>query len=501
MASSSIPLHCNICPKKPNFSDVSHLLTHIASKGHLSHYYKVKVRSGTEEASRRLIETYDRWYAEWGVEDLMSERMSQKEKRRTRTRAPGTLWHTAFHPVCAPKTDACHVTAPRPNPVPRPVVAAPQHVPYPQPTVNTVLDPRLSDQRPIKVETSVTPTPPPLADPRYRPFPPRLPFWAPPSRSMSRGYDTIDYENSSDISDPRDRRPYAFYGYHSSAILDEEPAVLSTEDAGGSECTKLKGVLWPGMDIFDSATPDMRRKRNQKKDISVLEQLELNSQDVEPTEFVFSPLGTLRKQRRISNSMLEDSPIKGETPPSQQITRRPVLAELDTNVPVHNGRRPRQYDRPPPPFPNLSRGSYEMREPSFGYGGYELPKKRAFDVFQDQEVSFAQPAAMNYLTSELHRPHPSHSPALPPFKSYHDHYHYAAKENGMPAYSSQAYHHAPPAEPNDFLHAGYYHGAGHDHHHHGLYQNPLYLQQYHHHTQSAATDQRTLTTPRSPSTG
>jgi hypothetical protein len=87
---AAIPLHCNVCPKRPNFSDVSHLLTHIASKGHLSNYYKVKVRSGSEEASRRLIEAYDQWYAEWNVEGLMSDRMNQKEKRRTRTRGSGT---------------------------------------------------------------------------------------------------------------------------------------------------------------------------------------------------------------------------------------------------------------------------------------------------------------------------------------------------------------------------------------------------------------------------
>jgi hypothetical protein len=88
-----IPLSCNICPKKPKFSDVSHLLTHIASKGHLSHYYKVKVRSGTDPAARHLIETYDQWYGEWNVEDLMSERMSLKDKKRPRTRATGEATH------------------------------------------------------------------------------------------------------------------------------------------------------------------------------------------------------------------------------------------------------------------------------------------------------------------------------------------------------------------------------------------------------------------------
>ena len=101
MVANSIPLHCNVCPKKPNFSDVSHLLTHIASKGHLSNYFKMKVRSSTEEASRRVIEEYDQWYAEWNVEDLMSERMNQKDKRRTRTRPAGTVLHRAVKVVRA----------------------------------------------------------------------------------------------------------------------------------------------------------------------------------------------------------------------------------------------------------------------------------------------------------------------------------------------------------------------------------------------------------------
>jgi hypothetical protein len=80
----TIPLNCNICPKKPKFSDVSHLLTHIASKGHLSHYYKVRVRSGSDSEARELIEAYDQWYAEWRVEDLMADRMAAKD---TKTKA------------------------------------------------------------------------------------------------------------------------------------------------------------------------------------------------------------------------------------------------------------------------------------------------------------------------------------------------------------------------------------------------------------------------------
>jgi len=81
-APQNIPLHCDICDKKPDFSDVSHLLTHVASKGHLSSYYKMKVRSGSDNVARKAVEDYDEWYANWNVDELMRERMHQKEKKK-----------------------------------------------------------------------------------------------------------------------------------------------------------------------------------------------------------------------------------------------------------------------------------------------------------------------------------------------------------------------------------------------------------------------------------
>jgi muramoyltetrapeptide carboxypeptidase LdcA involved in peptidoglycan recycling len=77
---SNIPLHCNVCVKKPNFSDVSHLLTHIASKGHLSAYYKMNLSDDPDD--KETIEEYDAWYAAWHVEELMKERLDQKQKKK-----------------------------------------------------------------------------------------------------------------------------------------------------------------------------------------------------------------------------------------------------------------------------------------------------------------------------------------------------------------------------------------------------------------------------------
>jgi hypothetical protein len=80
--STGLPLHCNICPRKPNFSDTSHLLTHVASKQHLSNYFKLKVRVVTDPAAQRDVEAYDRWYQDWNLEEMMRERMATKERRR-----------------------------------------------------------------------------------------------------------------------------------------------------------------------------------------------------------------------------------------------------------------------------------------------------------------------------------------------------------------------------------------------------------------------------------
>ena len=84
-----IPLHCTICPKKPNFSDVSHLLTHVASKGHLSHCYKMKVKGSTDAHIKGVVDEYDEWYDDWHVEDLMMQRMNQKEKKKNGVKVNG----------------------------------------------------------------------------------------------------------------------------------------------------------------------------------------------------------------------------------------------------------------------------------------------------------------------------------------------------------------------------------------------------------------------------
>jgi hypothetical protein len=101
----------------------------------------------------------------------------------------------------------------------------------------------------------------------------------------------------------------------------------------GDESPKLKGVYWDGMDLFDAATEEMRRRRNQKKDGSALRKMERTSKSVVPDEAIYSPGGSWLKTRVITGNFEDTSPLRGETPvPKPTRKRRQPLAETDGNV-------------------------------------------------------------------------------------------------------------------------------------------------------------------------
>ncbi|KAF2405049.1 hypothetical protein EJ06DRAFT_518109 [Trichodelitschia bisporula] len=354
MASHTIPLLCNICPKKPTFSDVSHLLTHIASKGHLSHYYKLKVRSGSEAEARVQLNIYDQWYEQWGVEQLMSDRMSLKEKKRPRTRlalvltgeAPSRTPSSSYSvQQAAPQRTQSRVTTnSRPTPSGKPS-------PLP-----SFFDPRLVDPV-IKTERHATP---PLQTVN-----PNIPLQYQPSRlsqSMQNnpylangggfGFSATNRPDSGRRT-PLTARELYIYGDPTpqQSLLDTvgdtaecddgnddetfiktpSPPIADEETCGETDASRLKGVFWPGMSIFDSATLDARRRRNQKKDASIVEQLEINSQVVEADERVFTPRGTLKKIKRISGMVDEDSSPMGS--PTEEFRATYIDVELPSRRP------------------------------------------------------------------------------------------------------------------------------------------------------------------------
>jgi len=135
---------------------------------------------------------------------------------------------------------------------------------------------------------------------------------------------------------------------------DAEADEIEEPDDVVTECTKLKGICWPGMNIFDSASPDARRKRNQKKDGSIIEQMKANSAVVEPTELIFYSGGELKKRRYITGQV-ESSPMKEESPKAKRQRTRSKKAPL-SNVCANVSRTGRELhftksvstdDRPP----------------------------------------------------------------------------------------------------------------------------------------------------------
>jgi hypothetical protein len=78
----SVPLLCNLCPKSPTFSDISHLLTHISSKSHLANLFKLKIRAQGEQEAKDKLDDFDLWYNENNLDALLSDRLAMKDQKK-----------------------------------------------------------------------------------------------------------------------------------------------------------------------------------------------------------------------------------------------------------------------------------------------------------------------------------------------------------------------------------------------------------------------------------
>jgi hypothetical protein len=83
----SSQLRCTLCPKSPQFSDVSHLLTHVSSKSHLAHKFKLQIKAQSTPSAKQQLDDFDIWYHNNNLDHLLSERLAAKEqKKNTRTK-------------------------------------------------------------------------------------------------------------------------------------------------------------------------------------------------------------------------------------------------------------------------------------------------------------------------------------------------------------------------------------------------------------------------------
>lgn len=282
VAHNSIPLQCLLCPKKPSFSDVSHLLTHISSKSHLSNRFKTEIRSNKEKDARETLRQFQDWYERYGIQGLLADRMSAKDKKTVpkRNRAKGRL-------VCAHYTvKLSHVQSSELTRYSK-LKLEPSYddddddeeftikaEPLSQRDTNESLHAHSSRQTSVY---DYSPYEPSTSRPLRRLYP------APETPGQDSKTDSVAPSVASEVES-------------ADALAEDEIDALSIEDA---DRAKLKGIFWPGMSLFDSATPDQKRKRNQRKDVSVMRNMEQVAASVERTECIWTEVRNLQRTRDI----------------------------------------------------------------------------------------------------------------------------------------------------------------------------------------------------------
>lgn len=92
----------------------------------------------------------------------------------------------------------------------------------------------------------------------------------------------------------------------------EVTSEITEFDDDDDESSKLKGIRYPGMGLFDSANEQQKRKRNQRKDESVLKLMEEASTTIERNEVIYNGDWTLQRERDVyaSPSIYEGSPVR-----------------------------------------------------------------------------------------------------------------------------------------------------------------------------------------------
>ncbi|KAG0650630.1 Geranylgeranyl transferase type II subunit beta [Hyphodiscus hymeniophilus] len=408
----NIELACSLCPKIPKFSDISHLLTHISSKSHLSHRFKLQIRSQSESEAKEKINEFDFWYRNNNLDGLLAERLASKDKKKTTKERKPRVSNAFTASVKTPSAKLEH------RPAQEVLAATPVfRAPIPRMQLWTASN----NSSPAHI----------------RDWDQNNMYSTPTMRRQVPNFAPAEIETpAGDMLDSKSATPWRPTESDENGEADtyEPKGKKKVEKKVSSESTILKGVLWPGMDLFDSATPEMKRMRNQRKDESVLEQMMASSNDVEPNEIVYHLNGDVHHIRDIFGPLsTENSPtqIRDPTPKKCKSRKVAALSDISVNAPRIRAPRPRKgaaAETPlkhpsaalencgPPPQPLLPSStinsfanidqrfvpsSEEDDEFRLTVGEMNMNKKRGFAVYQEApEVS---PGGRTESTLEDHR--------------------------------------------------------------------------------------------------
>lgn len=339
-------LQCIICPGQPAFSDKSHIITHLQSKAHVTRLYKLHLRGYEDADATELLNAFDTWFESNNYGQKIRDREAAKQEGKNKRRSSGKK---AVRSMTEDTSDAS-------------VPAVPVGSSRASEASSALINPRLADSNvAVKHEAdteaqsfdlwSVTRSASATdnIDPNLHAFPGHDPAHSTGDRE-SNGRLSQDATSDSAFHDavlpvtPKPPRTREKANVKSSQVESRTQASLVDSQVDVDEINKarLKGVQYPGMGVFDAATKEMRRKRNQKKDGTVLKQMEATSRSVEPTEQIFDATGKPMKKRVITGNIEDDSPVKGEAPiPSKGTLRakQGMLRDQDPNLPSDSKRK------------------------------------------------------------------------------------------------------------------------------------------------------------------
>ncbi|KAK4192775.1 hypothetical protein QBC35DRAFT_447147 [Podospora australis] len=355
---TNIPLKCFICPRKPNFSDVSHLLTHISSKSHLSHEFKVGLRARTDQAAQQVVARYNAWVEQYDIHALLADRLSAKEQKNTGTRRG--------RPSKSVKAEANNST----RVVDNTIKAEPEDSNQ-RPTASGwassasgALNPQNSRQGVFDSSKYQTPT-------------------------MKRTRDGFSIPNTPDNNSSSINSSNRRYGSETATTTDSiamseirsESTDYPEED---NDLSKLKGVIYPGMSLFDSATEEQKRRRNQRKDDSVLELMEKLSKRITPFEFVEDMDLNMLRTRNIYD------------PPTPEGSPEPELAEPDNIRKKKRTRRPTQSKAAEKP----RRSSTRLTEKTAKLARLAKPGPDEESLADDEEINDSRVSSHSHGSAE-----------------------------------------------------------------------------------------------------
>ncbi|KAI1502426.1 hypothetical protein F5X99DRAFT_427345 [Biscogniauxia marginata] len=254
----NIPLICSICPKNSTFSDISHLLTHVSSKGHLHNYFQLSISRETDEDAAFALAEFDNWFEENDINTLLRLRKSARAERgsqpQRRSQTPAIAQSGKVS-----RRSARGRRGGRGNRGSRTTTGNARTRYFSQQELEQI---EIKDESDNDADFGIA-------------------YGSASGKASHSWQSDLTFPVDDNDDDDEDSK------YEPSELYSPLPSEDTTEIAGdGTGALVLKGVVYPGMGGFDAAREDQRRQRNQRKDPAVLRRLKVSSESVTTTEEV-----------------------------------------------------------------------------------------------------------------------------------------------------------------------------------------------------------------------